>query len=757
VIFTGFAETGERLNVQGLMNSFNWTLDNRIHGAAGLMGGRIRGPSGKVLELRGKDFSFDPRNPADIRAESGGGQHGMTFTDDGRKLVCHNSAHIKLVMYEERYANRNPYYSMPPPVIDIAVDGPAAEVYRISPVEPWRVLRTQWRVAGKVPGPVEGGGRASGYFTSATGITVYRGNAFPEEYRGDAFIADVGSNLIHRKKLHPKGLELEARRPDDEQKVEFIASKDLWFRPVQFANAPDGCLYLADMYREVMEHPWSIPESIKQHLDLNSGNDRGRIYRIAPKRFRPRKPPFLGTKNTAELVRLLQHPNGWTRETAARLLYQRQDQTCIAALKRLTWESKNPLGRMHALYALAGQNALSEQILARATEDRDTTVRQHAVRLSTGSVAKLARDPSIRVRYQVALTGTVDPPAFPSSDITNRWMRSAILSFYNTSEKALAALNSDDVPPGVALVLAEIIGAANTADHPRKAVERVKNNPVVALALAKGLARAGGSLRELGTAGDRFLEVLRGAKSQEERAAALNTLGRFPDSSVTDEILKSWNTFSQQLRSQAISVLLARAERAKALLDAVANGTVDPNELSSLQIRQLLEHKDNSVRVLAAKTLGQDNPPKRADVIATFREALTLKGNPENGRKFYQERCASCHRFGSEGQQLGPDLITVKTAGKEKLLESILDPNREVLPQYVAQTVETKSGDSLVGLIANENAAAVTLREAFGKETVIPRTTIQKIQSQKQSIMPEGLEAGMTPQDMADLLEFVVR
>ncbi len=71
-------------------------------------------------------------------------------------------------------------------------------------------------------------------------------------------------------------------RPADEKKAEFCASTDTWFRPVDFANAPDGCLYIADMYREVIEHPWSIPPSIKKYLDLNSGNDRGRIYRLAP-------------------------------------------------------------------------------------------------------------------------------------------------------------------------------------------------------------------------------------------------------------------------------------------------------------------------------------------------------------------------------------------------------------------------------------------------------------------------------------------
>ena len=65
--------------------------------------------------------------------------------------------------------------------MSIAADGPQAEIYRASPVEPWRVVRTRLRVAGKVPGPIEGGGRASGYFTGATGITIYRGNAWPRE------------------------------------------------------------------------------------------------------------------------------------------------------------------------------------------------------------------------------------------------------------------------------------------------------------------------------------------------------------------------------------------------------------------------------------------------------------------------------------------------------------------------------------------------------------------------------------------------
>src|SRR5882672_7740926 len=337
VIFSGFASdyapfATNKLNVQALMNSFNWSLDNRIHGATSFSGGkvqRIDSPfvrdwltRGKVaigvspaatLDLRGRDFSFDPRT-LEMRAESGGGQHGLSFDNRGRKFVCSNSSHVQTLMYEERYAARNPFYSMPRALVDIAVDGGAAEVFRISPDEPWRVIRTQWRVSGLVPGPIEGGGRPSGYFTGATGITIYRGDAFGPEFVGDAFVGDAGGNLVHRKKILPDGAGVKAVRPADEQNVEFLASTDTWFRPVQMANAPDGCLYICDMYREVIEHPWSLPDSIKKHLDLNSGNDRGRIYRVVPDGFEQPKLPSLSNATTEDLVAWLANPNGWYRD-----------------------------------------------------------------------------------------------------------------------------------------------------------------------------------------------------------------------------------------------------------------------------------------------------------------------------------------------------------------------------------------------------------------------------------------------------------
>ena len=133
LVYTGF----RRNNVQGLLNSFQWGLDNRIHGAASTSGGTDhaarRSLTFKPVSVSGRDFSFDPRT-LELRPESGGAQHGMTFDDWGRKFVCSNSDHIQLVMFEDRYLARNPYVSAPGARVSIAADGPQAEVFRTSPV-----------------------------------------------------------------------------------------------------------------------------------------------------------------------------------------------------------------------------------------------------------------------------------------------------------------------------------------------------------------------------------------------------------------------------------------------------------------------------------------------------------------------------------------------------------------------------------------------------------------------------------------------
>ena len=792
-------------------------------------GGRnpTRSANSSLIDLRGRDFSFDPRT-LEMRAESGGGQHGMSFDDRGRKFVCSNSKHLQMVMYEERYAARNPHYSLPGALVDIAVDGGAAPVFRISPNEPWRVIRTQWRVAGLAPGPIEGGGRASGYFTGATGVTIYRGDAYGPEFVGDAFIGDAGGNLVHRKKLLPDGIGLRAERPADEQNVEFLASTDNWFRPVQFANAPDGCLYLADMYREVIEHPWSLPESIKRHLDLNSGNDRGRIYRIVPEKFKPRNLPRLRQAGTAELVNLLEHPNGWHRDTAARLLYERQDRRATPVLQNLVRKASTPKGRLHALNTLSGMDALTPRLIEESMQDNDSAVRLHAVRLAESflhrpdapvslsrGLESMAAGTNASVLFQVALSMAELPKTARvraasqvlRHDNDDPWIPRAVLSsigdaavelFGELASRQFRAPQMDEFVP----TLASIIGARRVQGESAVFLSNLPRPATTWLSLAalggfaEGTERAGGmlatevppnqldeffsaarqqstnthldnaaaqsaALRLLGfapyaTVAPTFFALLDPSQSSEVRGSALTALGRYPGTKPSEELLQRWSRFSPSLRNAALDLFLKRPERIRLLLESIDRGALRSSELSAAQHAQLRSHPDTSIREQAMEVLGRPLTDTRQAVVEKFLPGLSLTGEASRGRTTFQARCATCHKLGNEGFALGPDLVTVKSGGKEKLLTNMLDPNREVNSNFLSYLVETKDGDSYVGIIASENAAGLTLRMAGGVEQHVQRSKIATMQSQGRSLMPEGLEERMSQQDMADLLEFIL-
>jgi len=237
--------------------------------------------------------------------------------------------------------------------------------------------------------------------------------------------------------------------------------------------------------------------------------------------------------------------------------------------------------------------------------------------------------------------------------------------------------------------------------------------------------------------------------------AAISALARFNDPQVGPALVQRWESFTPRLRSEALAALLARADRAVVFLQAIEAGTIRGSVLDTAQVKFLRNHRDKAVQELAVKVLAAAPTGTRQQVIDSFIPALDLKGEAARGKKIYQERCISCHRLGGEGYALGPDLVTVKNTGKEKMLVNILDPNREVRPEFVSYVIETKDDESSIGLVVSESATAVTLRQAYGKEDVIRRGNIRKMQSQGQSLMPEGLEVGLTSKDLADLLEYI--
>ena len=829
VVVSGFGSGVARLNVQALLNSFNWGLDHRLYGATGPNGGNRVAPAGSEghgLDLRGLDFSLDPATET-LRPETGGGQYGLSFDSVGNRFVSSNSDHLQWMAMDWAHASRNPWVALPSPRVSIAADGPAAEVFRISPDEPWRIVRTRWRISGVVPGMVEGGGRVSGYFTGATGATVYRGDAFGPEFVDNVFIGDAGGNLVHRKVLHADGVGWVARRPADEQDVEFLASRDTWFRPVHFQNGPDGCLYIVDMYREVIEHPWSIPEAIKQHLDLNSGNDRGRIWRVVPEGFQRPAPRRWSQASVSQCVAALESPNGWIRETASRLIHERQDRSAVPELERLLQQSAVPLARLHALYSLDGLKALEgARHLQTALADRDERVREHAVKWVEPRVAgsdpatkslqgrllSLVEDPSLRVRCQVALTlgawsGTERNKALARlllRDGGHPWVQAAVLSGLSTGagevlaglaqdpgfiqrprsgellEAIATVMGSQGLPGDVDLFLDRVGSPEWSALAPRmvrgflaaaarsgkSAVSRESEARLQRL-FRSAIVRAGeeGQLESdriqavellaVGRSGEVIepLSRLLVTGSPRVRAAALQSLGRLNDPAVAERVLKPWKGYRAEDRAVAVALLAQRPERAQALLAAVERGEVDPADIPAATTRSLQSHSSPAVALAALRWLPKE--PSSADTVAALQPALTVSGSKARGGLIFRERCAACHRAGSEGHAVGPDLVTVRTAGKAKLLTSMAQPHAEVAPQYIAFAVETVDGETHSALIARETPTQVTLRLGGGGELTLERRAVRSMRSSGQSLMPEGLLSGLSLEAVADLLEFV--
>jgi len=596
-ILTGF---GSDLAGEAHLNSFRWGVDNRIHISTNLSGGNVRlanATQSTAVSTRGRGIILDPRDLSGFELTSGAGQHGMSMDNWGRKFVCSNSVPAQMLMLDDRYLARNPYLASPNLAVDIAPDGKHTELFRISPAEPWRELRTMLRRTKQFRGSDEGG-KPFGFFTGATGITIYRGDAWPEQFHGNLIVGDVANNLIYRAILKPKGLELVAQRADVGK--EFIASRDLWFRPVQFANAPDGTLYAIDISRELIEGAAFLPPEFMKYLDPLSGSKQGRIYRIAPRDFSTPPTPNLGELTTPELVSLLDHTNGWHRDTASRLIYQRQDSSAVSGLRQLVQYGETAAGRFTALYALQGLAALDESSVLAALMDSAAIVRVHALRVSeslasqsvaiTNHLSNMTTDLNIQVRYQLAFSlgavqGQTRNQALTQlvlSNHQNKWLSVAISSsLFQGAGFVFQKLSTEDAflksttGQQFILTLATQIGTRQRADELAAVLQSLNNIQQRDTTLASKIMEAlvkniAGEQRAklLATTGENAAMVLQqliveslsiaqsSKESPEKRAAAIRSLqlATFDDSkSIMLKLLKLTEPF--EVRAAVIETL----------------------------------------------------------------------------------------------------------------------------------------------------------------------------------------------------------
>lgn len=451
VLFTGFSAG----NQQHRANGFEWGLDGWIYGANGDSGGKIQvvGKTGDATSnaslnpgltpISGRDFRFRP-DTGEFEAESGQAQYGRRRDDWGRWFGNNNSTWLWHYTVSEHYLRRNPKLAVKSVRKILANYDASTRVFPIS-TQPIRFNQPQ----------------SLGHVTSACSPAPYRDDLFGEEFASSFFICEPVHNAVHREVLVPDGATFTSRRADSERDREFLASEDVWFRPAMVKTGPDGALYIADMYRFVLEHPeWIAPET-QSRLDLRAGADKGRIYRVSRVDKPPRQIRDLSKLSTSDLVAALDSPNGWQRDTVQRLLYERRQRDAAALLEKLARSATHPKARLQALAALDLLGATTAETVLTALRDTDPGVRAMALRVSESLAGKadallpaivaLADDPEFVVRHQLAFTLGEWKSATASTalarlaerDGTDPQMRVAILSSVPGDSPLMTALRED--------------------------------------------------------------------------------------------------------------------------------------------------------------------------------------------------------------------------------------------------------------------------------------------------------------------------
>ncbi len=252
-----------------------------------------------------------------------------------------------------------------------------------------------------------------------------------------------------------------------------------------------------------------------------------------------------------------------------------------------------------------------------------------------------------------------------------------------------------------------------------------------------------------------LLELLLPGPSHEVESAAVAAVAELNDPILARGAFANWTRRSRSVRQQVVGSAARSPAIAAALLEALDQGEVARIEVDASTRQALLKAHNAELRQRAEALFDNPAVTDRAEVLRKFQSCLQLEGDRGRGATIFARTCLMCHAMQGRGNAVGPNIYSVASQPKETLLASILDPSRQVTPDYLSYAVTTADGETLTGLIVSESATTVTLRRQNVPDATLQRNRIKEINAEGKSLMPDGLEEGLTPQDIADLLTFV--
>ncbi len=715
VLFTGFKAGALERGINAPM----WWVDGWIYAGRGHGGGIISGPHAPdTIYLPDTDFRFRADGTEMEPLTGSTLTLGFAMTEAGDRIVCATTTPgIFIAPLPSQYLARNPDSAVP------AISVPIGErrAWQISAPHPWRQKRADDAAYSefyrKRYGAAEA--EAGGWFTSACGAMVYQDDVLPGLH-GQYFVCEPSGNLIHRSNIVSDGSALQLQRVPGETKSEFAASDDGWCHPIRLQHGPDGCLWVVDYYREIIEDYSAIPRHLQQQYGLYAGHDRGRIYRLTHRDAQRAPAADMSSLSVVELARATASPLQWRRETALRLLAERRDAMTAAPVLRqqLAEKTATDSAIITALHALNQLYVLTPRDVAQFVSHPSPAVRRHALQLADRwfykkegqallaaavDAAAVEKDDSVAIQFALSLGEARDPRAFAMlaryarERLKVRWMDTALLS-------SLQWRCSD--------MLAELL---NDAEPPQQFIDQ----------LARSIA------------------------SRRDEA----------------ELARVLAVICAATPAQQVSILTSLANgRANAARNPLAAPTA-VRQLAVLAASSAAEVRD-AARALEATFVplppGKGAPPNLAPPVvavsdATFRAfTAALKGprDPKRGHQIFLQACATCHRVGAEGQHFGPDLMGELGVAEETLVRHLLLPSERIRPGFETTLVDTQAGASLAGLLVEDGATSLSLRLPGGVEQTVLRKDVKGIRRAAVSMMPSFAES-ITPPDVASLLEWL--